>query len=251
MADDRTHPNDSKPARTDIYRQASAAIDSGSVRGTRSGKFHKAPRLTSRSRQADGAGGGPAPAVRHGHDAQGGTESAAVKRSRETQRPAGGRRPGEGGSPRGRRGAKRREAELGPGDGALPPDSVPGAVYQHGGGTDRAIDHGGARRGPGGRLRTVATIPTTTGTTDGVDRDARARRRASARADAKTPKGRPARNARRDRATDPGVGKRSGRSAGKAASGSGATRADSRAAKRTRGGDNRPATGRKRTPRSG
>jgi hypothetical protein len=242
MAKVQTRPRDSSSARADIYRKANAATNPGSVQRTRSNNFQKTPGLTSRSQRADGTGGGPAPGVRHGNDAQGGTESAAAKRHHETRRPAGGRRPEEGGSPRGRRGAKRREAELGPGDGALPPDSVPGVVYQHGGGTDRAIDHGGARRGPGGRLRTVATTPTTTGTTDGVDRDARA--------NAKARKGRPARNARRDRATDPGVGKRFGRSAGKATSGSGATRTDSRSAKRIRGGDNRPVTGRKRTPRS-
>jgi hypothetical protein len=249
MADGKTRRGDSSSVRADIYREANAALDAGSVRSSQGRKFHKTPGLTTHSSGPDGAGGSSAFAVRHGNDAQGGTESAAARRHHEPRRPAGGRRPEDGGSPRGRRGAKRREAELGPGDGALHADSVPGVVYQHGGGTDRDIDHGGARRGRGGRLRTVATIPTTTGTVDGVDREALAKtraKRAKARADAKAPKGRPVRNARRDRASDPGVGKRFGRSAGRAASGSGATRADSRSGKRTRGGNNRPATGRTR-----
>ena len=190
MANDKTRPRVSGTARVDIYRKAAASLDAVPVRGNRSGRFQKAPSLTSRTPKVGGTAGRPAPGVRSGTDAAGGTESAAAKRRHVGRRPAGGRRPEEGGSPRGRRGAKRRAAELGSRVGTLPPDSVPGVVYQHGGGTDRTIDHGGARRGPGGRLRTVVTTP------------------------------------------------------------SGATRADSRGAKRTLGGGNRPATGRKRTPRS-
>src|SRR5438105_9741787 len=79
-------------------------------------------------------------------DLPGETELPTTRRSR-VKRPAGGRRPEEGGSPRGMRGAKRGAAALGARlgvGGPLPPDAVPGAAYQSGGGTDRKPEHGGA-----------------------------------------------------------------------------------------------------------
>jgi len=216
MRNSKKRARELSSAPTGNYRKANPASDAGSEQKTGSNKFQDGPDRASRRTQSHETGAGQVFGVRHGGDARGGTESAAVKRRHEP-RPAGGRRPEEGGSPRGMRGSKRRAAELGAGlDHPLRADAAPGVVYQHGGGTDRAIDRGGARRGPGGRLRRVATTPTTSTTTDGVDRNARKQ--------STTRKGQSmARTARPNRTTKRDVGE-SSRGAGQATRSSGGRR---------------------------
>src|SRR5437773_2083649 len=87
----------------DIYRKVVTAIPGPAAERIRGGDSKN----VTRSQDRDGSERvEPRRRPPRGGDARGGTESAAVRRAHE-KHPAGGRRPEEGGSPRGMRGAKR------------------------------------------------------------------------------------------------------------------------------------------------